>query len=115
MKVAATPNKTQGVAKITREPVVSSIINEVGYRPDTQTLEIQFVSGAIYLYHFVPEEVHRGLMSAASVGTYFNREIKPVYQHQRIAEPNEALRPRPRGPGLARRRQTKAPVRGKRA
>ena len=54
-----------------REPVVSSVLSEVGYDASCRTLEILFQSGAIYLYYFVPEEVHRGLMSAASHGHLF--------------------------------------------
>ena len=45
-----------------REPVVSSVIAEVGYNASLRTLEILFKSGAIYLYYFVPPEVHRGLL-----------------------------------------------------
>lgn len=79
-----------------REPVVSSVLSEVGYDASCRTLEILFQSGAIYLYYFVPEEVHRGLMSAASLGTYFNKEIKRIYEHHRIAEPYDLPKPRPR-------------------
>jgi KTSC domain len=81
-----------------REPVVSSVIAEVGYNASLRTLEILFKSGAIYLYYFVPPEVHRGLLSAASHGTYFNKEIKGVYEHHRIAEPYDLPKPSPRKP-----------------
>jgi KTSC domain len=72
-----------------RKPVVSSVISEVGYESTSRTLEIMFKSGAIYLYYFVPDEIHAGLMKAASHGTYFNRHIKSVYDHHRIAEPGQ--------------------------
>lgn len=88
-----------------REPVVSSILSEVGYDASCRTLEILFQSGAIYLFYFVPEEVHRGLMSSASLGTYYAREIKHVYEHRRIAEPHPPRRDRrPPSPRSRKRR-----------
>jgi hypothetical protein len=79
-----------------RVPVVSSVISEVGYDSSYRTLEILFRSGAIYLYYFVPDEVHRGLINATSHGTYFNQNIKAVYDHHRIAEPYAVPKARPR-------------------
>jgi hypothetical protein len=79
-----------------REPVVDRTISEVGYDASCRTLEILFQSAAIYLYYFVPEEVHRGLMSANDHETYWTREIKRVYEHHRIADPYDAPRPRRR-------------------
>ena len=67
-----------------------------GYDASCRTLEILFQSGAIYLYYFVPQEVHRGLMGAASHGTYFNKAIKRVYEFHRIAEPRDIPKPRKR-------------------
>jgi KTSC domain len=70
-----------------RVPVESSVIGEVGYNVSCRTLEVLFRSGAIYLYYFVPQGVHEALMAADSKGTYFNKLIKGVYEHYRIAEP----------------------------
>jgi hypothetical protein len=67
--------------------VESSVIAEVGYSLSSQTLEVLFRSGAIYLYYFVPQSVHDALLAADSKGTYFNKQIKGVYEHCRIAEP----------------------------
>ncbi len=86
-----------------REPVISSVISEVGYNGSCRTLEILFKSGAIYLYYFVPEEVHRDLMNAASHGTYFNQNIKAVYDYHRIAEPYQAPKKRRKKPGAGLR------------
>ena len=74
--VAATERLNRGGQEWKGNPSISSVISEVGYNASCRTLEILFKSGAIYLYYFVPEEVHRGLMNAASHGTYFNQEIK---------------------------------------
>jgi KTSC domain len=94
-------------SRMDREAVVSSVIGEVGYNASCRTLEILFSTGAIYLYYFVPAEVHRGLMSAASHGTYFNKEIKGIYEHHRIAEPYDKPRPRARKAGAGRSRSRK--------
>ncbi len=94
-------------------PVVSSVIAEVGYNASLRTLEIVFKSGAIYLYYFVPQDVYDALMSADSKGTYFNKQIKGVFEHHQIAEPYDKPGKTPKKPrkpgGLARpgRRQSK--------
>jgi KTSC domain len=77
-----------------REPVVSSLISEIGYDASSEALEILFHNGAICLYHFVPADIHTALMSAASHGFYFEREIKGIYEWQRIAEPYATTRPK---------------------
>src|SRR5262245_28512046 len=69
-----------------RVPVVSSVIDEVGYNASCRTLEILFKSGAIYLYYFVPQDVHDALMGAESKGSYFNKQIKGLFEHHQIAE-----------------------------
>jgi hypothetical protein len=68
-----------------RVPVVSSVIDEVGYNASCRTLEILFKSGAIYLYYFVPQDVHDALMAADSKGGYFNKQIKGLFEHHQIA------------------------------
>ena len=81
------------------------MIGEVGYNTSSQTLEVLFRSGAIYLYYFVPQSAYDALLAADSKGTYFNKQIKGVYEHHRIAEPYESVsKPRKR-PGEVRTRQ----------
>jgi hypothetical protein len=81
-----------------RVPVVSSVIDEVGYNASLRTLEVRFQSGAIYLYYFVPADVHDALMAADSKGTYFNKQIKKVYEYHRIAEPYDDPSKTPKKP-----------------
>lgn len=57
--------------------VNSSAISEVSYDKETQILRIQFVRGAEYDYPSVPECEFHNLVSAPSVGKYFNQFIKP--------------------------------------
>lgn len=59
-----------------RVPVSSSNLASVGYDSCSATLEVEFNHGGIYQYSGVPEEIHQGLMSAGSHGTYFDKFIK---------------------------------------
>lgn len=63
-----------------RKSVTSSNIRSVGYDPHKKLLEIEFNSGAIYQYDDVPQHVYDNLMTAESVGSYFNSVIKPNYE-----------------------------------
>lgn len=65
-------------------PVSSSSIRSVGYDPQTLTLEIIFLNESIYQYFEVPEHVYRGLLTAGSVGTYLNLNVKGVYRYTRL-------------------------------
>jgi KTSC domain len=88
-----------------RVPVESSVIGEVGYDVSYRTLEVMFRSGAIYLYYFVPQGEYDALMAADSKGTYFNKQIKGVYEHHRIAEPYDnpsKVRKRPTNSGTGK-------------
>ena len=59
-----------------RIPVSSSNLRAVGYDPDSNSLEIEFLNGGLYRYSGVPASVHAGLMSASSHGSYFDANIK---------------------------------------
>lgn len=67
-----------------RVPVSSSNVDSVGYDPETMTLEIEFKNGAVYQYFDVPDMEHRNLVSADSVGTYLNRNIKNLYRYSKL-------------------------------
>lgn len=69
---------------MTRDPVSSSNLAEVGYDPRTQTLEVRFRSGRTYQYFDVPEPVYRKLKSAGSPGGCLNREVKGRYRYARV-------------------------------
>lgn len=62
-----------------RKPVSSRTLREIGYEPETSTLEIEFNHGGGYQYHGVPQEVFDELMQAGSHGTYFNANIRNSY------------------------------------
>jgi KTSC domain len=67
-----------------REPVNSSTVASVGYDPETLTLEVEFLSGALYQYFDVPENEANGLVGADSVGKYLNDNIKGRYRYARV-------------------------------
>ena len=66
------------------EPVDSSTLLRVGYRPDSATLELTFTTGKVYQYLEVPPRIHAGLMRAESKGRYFNRHIRPRFAYRRV-------------------------------
>jgi hypothetical protein len=68
-----------------RHHVKSRAVRSIGYDAQDWVLQIEFVTGAVYNYFRVPPAEHAKLMSAKSIGTYVNREIKPYYE----AEPDE--------------------------
>ena len=63
-----------------RQLVKSTVIRAVGYDADRKILEVEFHTGRLYRYLSVPPSVHEELVSAESVGEYFNREIRDRYR-----------------------------------
>lgn len=66
-------------------PVDSSMIQVVGYDPETQILEVLFNSGQTYHYEGVPPEVHEELMEAGSKGQYMRAAIIDRYPDVRVS------------------------------
>lgn len=62
-----------------RQPVTSGNLAEVGYDPELETLEVQFRHGGVYQYLNVPAFMNERLMTAESLGRFFNAEIKGHY------------------------------------
>ena len=68
-----------------RKPVESSNILAVGYNREKAQLEIEFKrSKVVYKYFDVPANVHRNLMKAESIGSYFNQNIAKEYEFVRL-------------------------------
>ena len=67
-----------------RTPVSSSDIHAIGYDAETQTLEVEFIKGAVYQYTGVPANEHEAIMNADSKGRYFNANIKGRYPHTKL-------------------------------
>lgn len=64
----------------------SSVVRKYHYDPDTKTLRINYVSGMIYDYLNVPEEVYLEMKNAFSKGTFLNEKIKKNYDFKKINE-----------------------------
>lgn len=65
-------------------PVSSSNVESIGYDADTQTLQIRFLSGGVYIYRNVPQMEYEQLINAPSIGSYLNRNIKGSYAYEKI-------------------------------
>jgi KTSC domain len=63
--------------------VRSSAIASVGYREATETLEVEFRSGAVYAYHHVPPAVYQALLGASSKGRYISRHVRDRFPYTR--------------------------------
>jgi hypothetical protein len=62
---------------MTRTPVQSSQISSVGYDHATETLEVEFTTGAVYQYDGVGQATYTNLMTGSEgFGSRFNALIK---------------------------------------
>lgn len=67
-----------------RYSVASSNIASIGYDASSHTLEVEFLSGTIYQYFGVPENMYDELMQAGSKGRFLNTYIKNAYGYSRV-------------------------------
>lgn len=67
-----------------RTKVSSDKIRSVGYDAVNQMLEIEFTDGRVIQYSRVPSEVHRRLLAAPTVVSYFRDNIEDEYTARRI-------------------------------
>lgn len=65
--------------------VASSNIAAVGYDEENEIVHVQFLSHTEYIYKGVPQHEYDGLLNAASVGSYLNRNFKNFYPYERIS------------------------------
>jgi hypothetical protein len=59
-----------------RKDIESSNIKSLGYDPETETLEVEFKSGQVYQYEGISGDLHRNMINADSVGSFFHSNIK---------------------------------------
>ena len=67
-----------------RYSVASSNIAAIGYDPTTETLEVEFLSGSVYQYYNVPENMYDQLMKDGSKGRFLHTYIKNAYPYSRV-------------------------------
>lgn len=75
-------------------PVQSSNIKAIGY--EDEKLFVEFVSGRLYRYDNVGEDIYTAMMAAQSKGTFLRREIIGVCDARgRLKYPSTLLEQQP--------------------
>ena len=67
-----------------RMKVSADKIRSVGYDTEAQVLEIEFSDGRIVQYSRVPSEVHRRLIAAPTIVSYFRDHVEDEYTARRL-------------------------------
>ena len=62
--------------------IVSSILQDVKYNPDTRNLDIRFVSGETHRYSDVPAEIYERFCNSASKATFYYTYIRDRYNYR---------------------------------
>ena len=66
--------------------VESTTLSSAAYDPSRQLLWLTFPSGAVYCYFAVPQHIHQELISAPSIGKYFNLNIRGHFDYRKLAD-----------------------------
>ena len=67
-----------------RKRVNASTIRSVGYDARSRTLEIEFSSGSVLQYDRVSPEMHRSLLAAPSITSFFRDNIEENFSGRRV-------------------------------
>ena len=62
----------------------SSVVAAIKFDAGTSTLRVIYISGSVYDYKNVPEEIYNEMKKAFSKGEYLNKHIKPNYEFEKI-------------------------------
>lgn len=65
-------------------PTKSSNIVSTGFDPFTNTLAVQFKSGATYHYHGVPLDVYHAMGKAESVGKFMGAHVVGKFKTSKL-------------------------------
>ena len=68
-----------------KDSVASSNIAAIGYDPATETLEVEFLSGSVYQYYNVPENMYDQLKREGSKGRFLHTYIRNAYPYSRVS------------------------------
>ena len=63
----------------------STVVAAIKYYPDKKVLRVIYLSGSIYDYKDVPENIYTAMKSSGSKGGYLNRFIKGKYDFSKVA------------------------------
>ncbi len=64
----------------------SSVIAGLEYDRGSHTLRVRYVSGMVYDYKNVPEEIYAAIKTAFSKGTFLNKHVKGKYEFEKVQE-----------------------------
>ena len=64
-----------------RLPVESTFIVAAGYDEPSETMEIEFASGAIYQYYEVPPQIYGEFEQSESKGQFFRAHLLDRYRY----------------------------------
>jgi hypothetical protein len=67
----------------------STAIRRYAYRHALAALDIEFVTGRVYRYFAVPQEVAAGFSRYRSKGVYFNLALRDRFSFERLAQWDE--------------------------
>ena len=74
------------MAKIEMKKVVSSNVDALGYCPTRKKLFVQFLSGAVYSYDGVVQQMYDGILKSPSVGSAINGVVRGGYVTRKIEQ-----------------------------
>jgi hypothetical protein len=75
----------QTINKMNRIPISSKILKTIGYDSARLMLEVKFrITGKVYAFYDVTKEEFSRLISAKSIGNYFNAHIKRRFQFMEV-------------------------------
>lgn len=75
--------------------VKSAAISEIDYDAERAKLLVRFTSGERYVYVGVPDDVHRSLVEADSMGRFFQLHVRDRYPFNRLETPSGSGSPFP--------------------
>ncbi len=67
-----------------RRKVSSSKIRSVGYDERARVLEVEHSDGSVYQYTGVSQEVHRTMMAAPSIVSFYQDRIEEDFSRKRM-------------------------------
>ena len=68
----------------------SESIRGIAYSQASQTLSVEFHRGPTYVHMNVPKDVECSMLSAASVGSFYNTEIRGYYPYLKVGLADQA-------------------------
>ncbi len=62
----------------------SSVVGAFKYDASASTLRVQYVSGVVYDYKDVPEEVYTDMKASFSKDEFLNHHVKGKYEYEMV-------------------------------